>query len=88
MKPVIMTKNWEESMEYLDVSHPEWGRMWDELAYYPMNDGDHLCINGSDCWEYMGSSADHHHLRHANHPATNSAEYFYIERARAAVGWA
>lgn len=75
-------------MEYLDTSHPEWGRMWDELASYKLNGGDHLCINGSVCWEYMGSTGDHHHLRHACHPVTGKAEYIYIERARAAVGWA
>lgn len=75
-------------MEYLDISHPEWGRMWDELASYQLNGGDHLCINGPHCWEYMGSTADHHHLRHACHPYTGKTEYIYIERARAAVGWA
>ncbi|WP_302723201.1 4-diphosphocytidyl-2C-methyl-D-erythritol kinase [Gilvimarinus gilvus] len=75
-------------MEYLDVSHPEWAKMWDELAGYRLNDGDHLCINEGFCWEYMGSTMDHHHLKHILHPATGKTEYMYIERARAAVGWA
>jgi len=75
-------------MEYLDISHPEWGRMWDELAAYPLNGGDYLCIQDTHCWEYMGSTSDHHHLRHACHPHTGKTEYVYIERVRAAVGWA
>ena len=76
-----------KTMEYLDVSHPEWDRIWEELAQFPLNDGDRLCVNAGYCWEYMGSSADHHHLRHPHHPASGKAEYIYIERARAAVGW-
>jgi len=75
-------------MEYIDISHHEWSKMWDELASYKMNNGDHLCINGAQCWEYMGSTLDHHNFRHACHPITHRVEYAYIERARAAVGWA
>lgn len=75
-------------MEYLDINNPEWPKMWDELASYPINKGDHLCIYDGECWEYMGSTRDHHHLRHSCHPQTHKAEYIYIERARAAVGWA
>jgi hypothetical protein len=75
-------------MEYLDINHPEWQRMWDELASYGLNDGDALCINEGHCWEYMGSTVDHHHLRHACHPLTNKVEYMYIERAGAALRWA
>jgi hypothetical protein len=75
-------------MEYIDISHPEWPKMWDELAGYRINNGDHLCIYEGACWEYMGSTLDHHHLRHACHPVTHKVEYIYIERARAAVKWA
>ena len=75
-------------MEYLDLNHPEWQRMWDELAGYRLNGGDHLCIHEGHCWEYMGSTLDHHHLRHACHPLSNKAEYMYIERAGAALRWA
>lgn len=75
-------------MEYIDISHPEWPRMWDELASYRFNNGDHLCLHDGACWEYMGSTADHHHLRHECHPITQRVEYIYIERARAAVRWA
>lgn len=75
-------------MEYIDISHEEWPRMWDELAAYRINNGDHLCIHEGVCWEYMGSTPDHHHLRHACHPVTHKVEYIYIERARAAVKWA
>jgi hypothetical protein len=75
-------------MEYLDINHSEWSKMWDELAAYKINSGDHLCVNDGHCWEYMGSTLDHHHFRHACHPGSHRVEYIYIERARAAVGWA
>jgi hypothetical protein len=75
-------------MEYLDINHPEWQKMWDQLASYTVNNGDPLCVYEGHCWEYMGSTLDHHHLRHANHPLTLKAEYIYIERARASLGWA
>lgn len=75
-------------MEYLDINHPEWQKMWDELAGYRLNDGDTLCVHEGHCWEYMGSTPDHHHLRHAYHPLTNKAEYMYIERTGAALRWA
>jgi hypothetical protein len=74
-------------MEYLDMSQPEWHRMWDELASYHINRGDALCLNEDHCWEYMGSGQDHHHFRHPCHPLTQKPEYVYIERARAAVSW-
>ncbi len=74
-------------MEYLDNSHPEWDTMWQTLCGYPINSGDMLCINAGQCWEYMGSNRDHHHFRHACHPATQRAEYIYIERGRVLVGW-
>ena len=74
-------------MEYLDNSHPEWDPMWQVLASYPINSDDPLCINAGQCWEYMGSNSDYHHFRHACHPSTKRAEYIYIERGRALVGW-
>lgn len=77
-----------QPMEYLDINHPEWQKMWDELASCHLNGGDPLCIHGNHCWEYMGSTTDHHHLRHASHPVTNKTEYMYIERAGAALRWA
>jgi hypothetical protein len=75
-------------MEYLDITHPEWSKMWDELANDRINGGDPVCANLGDSWEYMGSSMDHHHFRHPCHPRTQSTEYAYIERARSAVSWA
>lgn len=75
-------------MEYLDINHPEWQKMWDEMASYRLNGGDALCVNEGHCWEYMGSTPDHHHLRHACHPLSNNVEYIYIERAGAALRWA
>lgn len=74
-------------MEYIDLSHPEWARMWDELSQYKINNGDSMCLNGPDCWEYMGSTLDHHTLQHVKHPVTGKTEYIYIERVRAAVNW-
>ena len=74
-------------MQYLDINNPEWNSMWDALAQFKINEGDHLCVNDGHCWEYLGSTLDHHHLRHACHPLTQRVEYAYIERARAAVGW-
>jgi hypothetical protein len=75
-------------MEYLDINHSEWQKMWDQLATYSMNSGDPLCIHMDSCWEYMGSTPNHHHLRHANHPLTLKPEYIYIERSGAALRWA
>lgn len=75
-------------MEYLDINHREWQKMWDELASYKINGQDPLCVNAGHCWEYMGSTHDHHHFRHANHPTTKKIEYIYIERTGAALRWA
>ena len=75
-------------MEYIDAKDPEWDEMWCQLARDSLNAGDQLCIHRGQSWEYMGSTEDHHTLRHANHPATGQVEYFYIERCRAAVRWA
>lgn len=74
-------------MEYVDSGNNEWDQMWIALSQYPINDGDPLCINVGHSWEYMGSTLDHHHFRHECHPKTESTEYIYIERCRAAIGW-
>ncbi len=72
-------------MEYLDVSHPEWDSMWQQLADYPINKSDPLCVNQGLCWEYMGSTADHHNFRHSKHPVSGRIEHAYIERIRTAT---
>lgn len=72
-------------MEYLTITHPQWQAMWDELATDKLNQGDPVCAHAGYGWEYMGSMADHHHFRHACHPATQKVEYAYLERAWAAV---
>lgn len=74
-------------MEFLEAVNPEWQHMWAGLAGDPVNCGDAICYNNGKCWEYMGSSADHHHFRHPLHPRTQKSEYVYVERQRAAVGW-
>lgn len=75
-------------MEFLEAVHEEWQDMWAGLASYPLNRGDAVCLFDGKCWEYMGSTADHHHFRHPKHPLTNKPEYVYVERRRATVGWA
>lgn len=75
-------------MEYLDATHPEWLDMWEDLSSYQINNGNPLCIHNGKSWEYMGSTVDHHHFRHEHHPKTQRCEFIYIERCRAAVGWA
>lgn len=74
-------------MEYLDCNDPEWDSMWQQVGLNCLNDGDQLCINNGLSWEYMGSTADHHHLRHPSHPTSGKTEYIYIERIRMAQGW-
>lgn len=75
-------------MEYLDNNDSEWNEMWQQLADYGINNGDPLCVNQGLCWEYMGSTADHHNFRHSKHPASGRIEHAYIERRRSAIGWA
>lgn len=75
-------------MEYLKITDPEWQTMWEQLAEDPRNGGDPVCVLAGQGWEYMGSTLDHHHLRHPCHPGSGKPEYAYIERARAAVAWA
>ena len=75
-------------MEFLEAKNPEWCDMWGELAEIKFNKGDPICEFRGRCWEYMGSTQDHHHLRHLLHPSTGKAEFIYIERRRAAIAWA
>lgn len=74
-------------MEFVDAKDPEWSDMWEELATYELNDGDPICVNNQECWEYMGSTRDHHHLRHGLHPKTEKIEFIYIERKKSLVNW-
>src|SRR5690625_639964 len=80
----------DRNMEYLTITHPQWPSMWDELARDQRNQGDSVCAFAGHAWEYMGSTVDHHHFRHACHPHTEKVEYAYIERAWAqtSVAWA
>lgn len=75
------------TVEYLDASDPEWCTMWAALGEEKINRGDPMCLNGRHCWEYMGSTNNHHHFRHARHPHTGQVEFVYIERVRMAAGW-
>jgi len=75
-------------MEFLDAINPEWSAIWEELSNHEINNGDPICLNLGQCWEYMGSTADHHHLRHLKHPKTKKPEFVYIERRRAVLNWA
>lgn len=75
-------------MEFLEADHPEWVQMWEELSYYALNEGDPICLFLGKAWEYMGSSQDHHHFRHPQHPRTGKAEYCWVERRRAVANWA
>jgi len=75
-------------MEFLEADHHEWLEMWEELSNYPLNEGNGICLFMGNCWEYMGSSAEHHHFRHRLHPRTGKQEYAYVERRKAGVNWA
>lgn len=75
-------------MEFLDACDPEWMEIWHELAQQPLNCGDPICVFMGKSWEYMGSTDDHHHLRHPKHPRTGKVEYVYLERRRASFSWA
>ena len=74
-------------MEFIEANHDEWFDMWADLADYPMNKGDAQCPFMGAKWEYMGSTANHHHFRHQKHPRTGETEYAYLERRRATIGW-
>ncbi len=75
-------------MEFIEASHDEWCKMWEGLAQHPINKGDPICLCMGACWEYMGSTEDHHHFRHLKHPATCSKEFAYIERSTTRFDWA
>lgn len=75
-------------MEYLDSTHAEWQSMWEQLATYSINNGDHRCAHQGLTWEYMGSTRDHHNFRHSRHPATGRIEHIYIERFHVSSNWA
>ena len=80
------------AVEFIEANNPEWCDMWEELSQYKMNKGDPICLFMGTCWEYMGSSADHHHFRHLNHPASGKSEFAYVERRQrtttARLNWA
>ena len=75
-------------MEFIEASNPEWLEMWTELSTHTLNNGDPICEFMGKSWEYMGSTEDHHHLRHLRHPYTGKEEFVYIERKRASIKWA
>jgi len=75
-------------MEFLEANHPEWLQMWEELANLRLNAGDPICLHLGNCWEYMGSTESHHHLKHRKHPRSGKVEYAYVERRRATISWA
>lgn len=76
-------------MEFIEAKDPEWMQMWEQLAQEALNKGDPICAFLGRSWEYMGSTDDHHHLRHLLHPGTGKTEYMYLERRKAAaIAWA
>ena len=75
-------------MQFLEAKDPEWMDIWDQLAQHPLNSGDPICLNHSHTWEYMGSTDNHHHLRHLLHPKTGRPQYIYLERHNAGILWA
>lgn len=74
-------------MEYLDANDNEWSEMWEELSAHWLNKGDPLCINRGKCWEYLGSTEDHHTFFHPEHPISKRSEYVYLERYQVGVKW-
>ena len=72
-------------MEFLEADHREWIEMWEELCNFPINEGDGVCQFMGKCWEYMGSTDEHHHFRHRLHPRTGKQEFVYLERRKAGV---
>ncbi len=75
-------------MEFLEAKHTEWCEMWEELSGHYLNDGDPICLCMGACWEYMGSTEDHHIFRHLKHPKTTQKEFAYIERIKTRLSWA
>ena len=75
-------------MEFLEASHKEWCDMWEDLSLQAVNHGDPICLSQGSCWEYMGSTLDHHHFRHLAHPHSGTKEFIYIERRQLRFAWA
>ena len=75
-------------MEFLEANNTEWCSMWEDLAKDPINGGDPICLTDGYAWEYMGSTEDHHCMRHVKHPVSQQTEFIYLERRRAAISWA
>ena len=75
-------------MEFLEAKHTEWCEMWEDLSSDFRNNGDPICLHMGACWEYMGSTKDHHHFRHLKHPASERREFAYIERRHTRLAWA
>ncbi len=75
-------------MEFLEAKHTEWCDMWEALSEHNLNSGDPICLFMGACWEYMGSTEDHHHFRHLKHPKTGQKEFAYIERSITRLSWA
>ncbi len=75
-------------MEFLEAKHPEWCEMWEALSEHYLNNGDPICLSMGKCWEYMGSTGDHHHFRHLKHPKTGRKEFAYMERSHMLLSWA
>ncbi|MFL0809668.1 MAG: 4-diphosphocytidyl-2C-methyl-D-erythritol kinase [Agarilytica sp.] len=75
-------------MEFLEASNSEWCDMWEALGEHGLNKGDPICLFMGACWEYMGSTEDHHIFRHLKHPATGAQEFAYIERTKMHLSWA
>jgi len=75
-------------VEFLEAVHPEWCEMWEELGKHNLNKGDPICFFMGACWEYMGSTDNHHHFRHNKHPKSGLREFAYIERSKMKLAWA
>ncbi|WP_086932697.1 4-diphosphocytidyl-2C-methyl-D-erythritol kinase [Agarilytica rhodophyticola] len=75
-------------MEFIEANHIEWCDMWQQLAQDAINNNDPICLHMGACWEYMGSTENHHHFRHLKHPSTNKKEFIYLERRKKTLAWA
>ncbi len=75
-------------MVFLEAKHVEWCEMWEDLAADMLNKGDPICLFEGACWEYMGSTGDHHHFMHLMHPSSGKKEFAYIERRQTRLSWA
>lgn len=66
------------STEIIERDSPEWNRMWKMLANLPLNNGDTVCLNQDEVWQYLGTVNGEHEFRHRCHPSTNQREYLTI----------